>query len=261
MIRIILNDLWLDIKKNFLSILIYFIVYCIGMSMIVHITLLQYLGDMVRPDGTYPQAALDHFFSSDSSGIILLSAASAAAIILLWVLLEKMPIRLSRPLYVCAAGEKEKMKYLRLHLMIKVILSIVFTYILLRYVVIGQFFVSQNWTEILVQLSLWFFLLIDLNLRTDPGNRKEALIAEPDIVSEKSSEVIAGVYWFALLLLEIIIFYSLAAARITCTWWIFLIWCIAFAVNILLAKYCITPVLSYMLSYEKIYYPIPDKKE
>lgn len=261
MIRIILNDLWLDIKKNFLNFLIYFFVYYIGTAVLVQFTLLQYLGDMIRPDGTYPQAALDDFISADSTGIILLSAASLTTIVLLWLMLGRMPIRLSRPMYVCAAGEKEKMHYLRLHLLIKVMLSMVFTYVLLRFFLVGQFFVSYNWMEVFVQLCLWFFLLIVLNLRTDPGNRKEALKAEPDMVSEKSREVIAGVYWFALLILENIVFYSLAAARVRWTWWIFLAWCIVLAVNLLLARYCINPVLSYMLSYEKIYYPLPDKKE
>ena len=115
--------------------------------------------------------------------------------------------------------------------------------------------------EMVVQLGLWFFLILALNLRTDPGNRKEALEAAPDMVTEKSEEVIAGVYWFALLIVENIVFYTLAVTHITWTHWIFLVWMLLFAVNALIAVRCSSPILSYMLSYEKMYYPLPDKKE
>ena len=81
------------------------------------------------------------------------------------------------------------------------------------------------------------------------------------MVTEKSEEVIAGVYWFALLIVENIVFYTLAVTHITWNHWIFLVWMLLFAVNALIAVRCSSPILSYMLSYEKMYYPLPDKKE
>ncbi|MFQ6961923.1 MAG: hypothetical protein ACLRTM_20435, partial [Clostridium sp.] len=115
--------------------------------------------------------------------------------------------------------------------------------------------------EIVVQLGLWFFLILALNLRTDPGNRKEVLEAVPEMVTEKSEEIVAGVYWFALLIVECIVFYTLTVTEITWTLWIFLVWLVLLAVNVLIAAKCSSPILAYMLSYEKMYYPLPDKKE
>ena len=39
MIRIILNDLWLDVKRNFLTFILYFIVYAVITILGVQITL------------------------------------------------------------------------------------------------------------------------------------------------------------------------------------------------------------------------------
>ena len=260
MIRIILNDLWLDVKRNFLTFILYFIVYAVITILGVQITLVQFLRDLQTSGKDYSTEILAAMESSPTLQASAVSITAVATILFLWLVLRKMPIRLAMPLYVCAVGEKEKMHYLRLHLVVKVIFSLLLT-ILVQLFMSGHFFLSGGWMEIVVQLGLWFFLILALNLRTDPGNRKEALEATPDMVTEKSEEVIAGVYWFALLIVENIVFYTLAVTHIAWNHWIFLVWMLLFTVNALIAVRCSSPILSYMLSYEKMYYPLPDKKE
>ena len=46
MIRIILNDLWLDVKGNFLTFILYFIVYAVIVILGVQIALVQFLRDL-----------------------------------------------------------------------------------------------------------------------------------------------------------------------------------------------------------------------
>ena len=260
MIRIIFNDLWLDVKRNFLTFILYFVVYGMIAILGVQVTLIQFLRDLQSSGQDYSAAILDAMETSPTLQEAAISVTAVATILFLWLVLRKMPIRLARPLYVCAAGEKEKMHYLRLHLIVKVCLSLVLA-VLVQLFMSGRFFLLGGWMEMVVQLGLWFFLILALNLRTDPGNRKEALEAAPDMVTEKSEEVIAGVYWFALLIVENIVFYTLAVTHITWNHWIFLVWMLLFAVNALIAVRCSSPILSYMLSYEKMYYPLPDKKE
>lgn len=260
MIRIILNDLWLDVKKNFLTFILYFVVYGVIATLGIQITLIQFLRDLQSSGQDYSAAILNAMETSPTIQAAAVSITAVATILFLWLVLRKMPIRLSMPLYVCAAGEKEKMHYLRLHLIVKVCLSLVLA-ILVQLFMSGRFFLADSWMEIVVQLGIWFFLILALNLRTDPGNKKEALESVPDMVTEKSAEVVAGVYWFALLIIESIVFYTLAVTKITWNLWIFLVWMVLFAVNILIAVKCSSPILAYMLSYEKMYYPLPDKKE
>ena len=171
-----------------------------------------------------------------------------------------MPIRLSKPLYVCAAGEKEKMYYLRLHLFVKVSLSFLFAIVIQKFMA-GAFFLSNNWMAVSVQVGLWIFLLLSLNLRTDPGNRREIRKAYPDMDTERSEEVVAGVYWFALLIAECLVLYTMAAMQVEWRLWIFFLWIALLIANFLIARHCTSPILRYMLSYEKMYYPLPDKKE
>ena len=260
MIRIIFNDLWLDVKRNFLTFILYFVVYGMIAILGVQVTLIQFLRDLQSSGQDYSAAILDAMETSPTLQAATISVTAVATILFLWLVLRKMPIRLARPLYVCAAGEKEKMHYLRLHLIVKVCLSLVLA-VLVQLFMSGKFFVSDNWMEIVVQLGLWFFLILALNLRTDPGNRKEVLEAVPEMVTEKSEEIVAGVYWFALLIVECIVFYTLTVTEITWTLWIFLVWLVLLAVNVLIAAKCSSPILAYMLSYEKMYYPLPDKKE
>lgn len=260
MIRIILNDLWLELKKNALCFLVNIVAYLFLTALAITVILTQFISNMQTYINGYNQQAVIALLSSPDMQIYKNIISSVTGIILLISTLKKIPIRLSKPLYICAAGVKEKMRYLRLHLWIKVLLSFVLFYSLQK-LAIGGFVFAHSLPVAFVQLGLLFFLLLSLNLRIDPGNRKEALAISPTWESEKSGEVVADVYWFLLLLLENGIFYTLVLLNVTWNLWILLIWIVLFAINVVIAKYCITPVLSYMLSYEKIYYPLMDKKE
>ncbi|MFQ6962554.1 MAG: hypothetical protein ACLRTM_23675, partial [Clostridium sp.] len=125
MIRIIFNDLWLDVKRNFLTFILYFVVYGMIAILGVQVTLIQFLRDLQSSGQDYSAAILDAMETSPTLQEAAISVTAVATILFLWLVLRKMPIRLARPLYVCAAGEKEKMHYLRLHLIVKVCLSLV----------------------------------------------------------------------------------------------------------------------------------------
>ena len=146
MIRIILNDLWLDVKRNFLTFILYFIVYAVIVILGVQIALVQFLRDLQISGKDYSAEILAAMESSPTLQAAAVSITAVATILFLWLVLRKMPIRLAMPLYVCAVGEKEKMHYLRFHLVVKVILSLLLT-ILVQLFMSGRFFLLGGWMD------------------------------------------------------------------------------------------------------------------
>lgn len=260
MIRIIVYDLWMNIKKHGITFICYFVVNFFLQILCLAFSLPQFLSELQTAGQNYNEEIILSFMTSPTMQLYTMVISSISTIVLLWLILKRIPIRLSKPMYVCAAGKKEKMQYLRLHLLVKLGVSLAFT-ILIQLFMTNSFFISTNWQQNVVQFGLWFFLILVLNLRTDPGNRKEILEAAPDMVTEKSEEIIAGIYWFCLLLIENIVFYTMAIMQVKWSYWISLIWILLFFLNGLLARRCVSPILTYMLSYENIYYPLPEKKE
>ena len=59
MIRIIFNDLWLDVKRNFLTFILYFVVYGMIAILGVQVTMIQFLRDLQSSGQDYSAAILD----------------------------------------------------------------------------------------------------------------------------------------------------------------------------------------------------------
>lgn len=186
---------------------------------------------------------------------LLLCEAMLVLLVVVWLIARRLPLALPKALYVCPAGPREKLRYLRIYLTVKA----VFLALLLAAL-------TLFWTGTLilpapvlaVQVSLTVFTVIAFSLNPDPGNRKEALKKCPDRVTEKSSQTVVNVYWSGLLLLENTVFYACMYALPSFGWLTAACWIPALLINIWIAKKHLTPVLCTMLDYEKIYYPLPD---
>ena len=128
---------------------------------------------------------------------LLLCEAMLVLLVVVWLIARRLPLALPKALYVCPAGPREKLRYLRIYLTVKA----VFLALLLAAL-------TLFWTGTLilpapvlaVQVSLTVFTVIAFSLNPDPGNRKEALKKCPDRVTEKSSQTVVNVYWSGLLL-------------------------------------------------------------
>lgn len=174
---------------------------------------------------------------------------------LIWLISLRLPLQLPRALYVCPAGRTDKLRYLKFYLAVK-LLFLVFVLIAIDVTGWGGIFLSLPPAVLIVQISLMFFLFLDFSLISDPGNRRDALKKCPDIVTERASSTFVSIYWFALLVLENTIFYSLLLIRPDFGWLDALWWLPALILNIILAKKHVTPALEIMLDYEKLYFPI-----
>ena len=175
---------------------------------------------------------------------LLLCEAMLVLLVVVWLIARRLPLALPKALYVCPAGPREKLRYLRIYLTVKA----VFLALLL----------ALPAPVLAVQVSLTIFTVIAFSLNPDPGNRKEALKKCPDRVTEKSSQTVVNVYWSGLLLLENTVFYACMYALPSFGWLTAACWIPALLINIWIAKKHLTPVLCTMLDYEKIYYPLPD---
>lgn len=103
---------------------------------------------------------------------LLLCEAMLVLLVVVWLIARRLPLALPKALYVCPAGPREKLRYLRIYLTVKA----VFLALLLAAL-------TLFWTGTLilpapvlaVQVSLTVFTVIAFSLNPDPGNRKEAL--------------------------------------------------------------------------------------
>ena len=85
MIRIILNDLWLDVKRNFLTFILYFIVYAVIVILGVQIALVQFLRDLQISGKDYSAEILAAMESSPTLQAAAVSITAVATILFLWL--------------------------------------------------------------------------------------------------------------------------------------------------------------------------------
>ena len=123
---------------------------------------------------------------------LLLCEAMLVLLVVIWLIARGLPLALPKALYVCPAGPREKLRYLRIYLTVKaVFLALLLAALTLFW--IGTLILPAP--VLAVQVSLTVFTVIAFSLNPDPGNRKEALKKCPDRVTEKSSQTVVNVYW------------------------------------------------------------------
>ena len=80
------------------------------------------------------------------------------------------------------------------------------------------------------------------------------------VIITKEEEIV-NVYWFCLLIIEAIAFYSLVNLNINFNLFIILGWLIAFAINTFVVYKYMRPILNKSLSYEEVYRQEPERNE
>lgn len=264
MMKLVLTKLGLELRRNIPLLLFCAVCWYFLSSVIMMAVFTQRVWEMPE---------VQHIYQSDSPELIqnfitgLLTqeysafacGLSALTLLLIGLVSARLPLRLPRALYACAAGEKEKLRFLKLYLTGKLIFMLLL--LILSSLYWKTLFLSASAPAFAIQISLTVFLFLAFSLNTDPGNRREAKKKCPDMVTERSSETFVSVYWSALLILENTLFYSLVYAGTEWTWPLAALWIPILLVNIYLALKHTSPVLRHVLRYEKIYFPIQNETE
>ena len=174
--------------------------------------------------------------------------------------MRRIPLRLNKAMFVCAAGEIEKIKYILLQLGVKIIFSFLAMFILM-YLAVGRFFLSNSLITNTIQIILCFFIILNINLKVGIGERGKREKDKDGYVIITKEEEIVNVYWFCLLIIESVAFYSLVNLNINFNLFIILGWLITFAVNTFIVYKYMRPILNKSLSYEAIYCQVPERNE
>lgn len=252
MLSIVLKDLWSSIKNNWATLLVYGIIYfCISL----------YLGRVLSMR-LFPALLTEtenRIVLSDTSVLsqhILL--VGIVTMVMLYVLFHKIPLRLSKGMFLFPLGEKEKYSYLVWQLFVKFIFSFVFS-IASACFFAGAFFIVSESKEMLIQISIWFFLILNVNLKVglgEDGRRKTDYQGYQ--IYTKEEEMIYF-YWICILAIEAIVFYSFVIVAVPINTIMVMIWGGAFVLNTFIACKCTKPILKKSMSYEAVYLQVPDK--
>lgn len=254
MLKVVLNDLLVNLKKNWVSILFSMIWVIMVFTYVVNITFFANGGTSSVAEDIGRLALIEDTLRQVApiiNGILLIDLLSIT---------KKIPLRLTKGMFVCAAGEKEKMKYIYLQLAVKIIFGFIFIFAI-SYFLTGIFFGNQGLVFNIIQLTLWFFIILNVNLKVgigEQGLRKKDI--EDYIIYSKEEEIV-NYYWICLLILEVVIFYTIYFLNVPLNLLGVIGWTVAFIINVYIAYRCTSPILKKSLSYEDVYRQIPETKE
>jgi len=253
MLKIVLNDLFISFKKSWISILLYTIfMYFIAIYTISFIVVMT--NEYITRDTVY------QILASEQTQNIIIPVTNIIYILTLFLITKKIPLRLSKAMFVCPASDKDKMKYIYLQLLIKVILGFVFIF-LYTYFIADVFFINKGLIQNIIELGLWLFLIITFNLKVGIGEEGLKKKDKKGYIIYTKEEEMINYYFFCMLLLETILFYSLNAIKINSNTFILIGWIIIFIINSYIIYKCTSPIIKKSLSFEDVYRQIPDKEE
>ena len=247
MLKLVLNDLFINVKKNIFSIILDIFLFSFVGFYITSITMIESSNSSLI---TYNEDLIK----------IITPIFSLISIIYLYSIMKRIPLRLNKAMFVCAAGEREKIKYILLQLGVKIIFSFLVMFILM-YFLVGRFFISSSLITNLIQIILWFFIILNINLKVGIGERGKREKDNDGYVIITKEEEMVNVYWFCLLIIEAIAFYSLVSLNINFNLFVILGWLIAFAINTFVVYRYMRPILNKSLSYEAVYCQVPERNE
>ena len=135
MLKVVLNDLLVNLKKRWVEVTIDIAFYIWAAYYI------SYFISMVGNPNVDPNFTKVNL----EQGLLvkILTVASIIAFLDLYSLMKRIPLRLNKAMFVCAAGEREKIKYILLQLAVKIIFSFIFIFIF-SYYCSGSIFISDS---------------------------------------------------------------------------------------------------------------------
>ena len=202
-------------------------------------------------------------FTPEQAPIWQVWACSTLGCIMIYFLLKALPLRMGKGMFICAAGAREKTEYMKWQLLLKTAVS----FLLLCAVTAlsaGTLFLGGGTARNLIQLVLWLFLLLNINLRIGSGDEGRPLVDDKGYMIYAKEEEINNVYGFCFLLTQIIVFYglpfysffrqgSLTSMRLP----EILIWLCILLSDAALTACCLPGILKKAASYEKVYRQVP----
>ena len=254
MFKIVLNDLLINLKKSWITIILNLILFIFLSNYTITLTYSLTNDPNLRNEG------ISNFIRNESIIKQLLPIINGFAAYILLGIFNKIPLRVSKAIFVCAAGERDKINFLLLQLLIKIVFSFIFIFSL-SFLIVGKFFSNNSYLLNIIQILLWLFIILDINLKIGIGEEGAREKDSEGYLIYSKEEIVVNYYWPCLLILEFVLFYTLYAFDIKLNFYTVLIWIIVFVINSYITLKCTLPILKKSISFENIYRQIPDKKE
>lgn len=262
MMKVMWKQIWREFKNNAL----YFVGTLILWTLIAFFVIL-FVGNLFYVDTMQGMSGEEgiNFMSAemmDPNSFItktFMITCSVVTFIMVAQELKRFPICLMRALYICPTDIKIRYSCLKKYLWFKTGLSMAFCFCVMILIFGVPILSAMELPTVVLYVLLLFFFSLDMNLKFDPGNRPKK---SPEKMSDEwEGSTVSRVYWHLILILEQIFFYWFYASNAQWTPLFVIIWSGVLIINVILARYCISSVLTGMLSYEKIYVPIEEVEE
>lgn len=254
MLKIVFNDLFINLKKSWISILIYLILFYFIANFTTSIILVS------TNELNSTRSTIYELLSQERILKIVIPSINVISVFILFLITKKIPLRLSKAMFVCPLSEKDKMKHMYFQLAIKIILGFIFIF-LSTYILIGKAFINKGTIQNILLLLLWLFLITVFNLRVGIGEEGMRKVDKNGYIIYTKEEETINYYFFPILILEAIIFYSMDFFNINFNIFILITWIITFLLNGYIIYKNLSPIIKKALSYEDVYRQIPDEKE
>lgn len=254
LMTIILWDMWANIKKKKRELFSTVILSVICWMFVVPMFFM-----MIGVTGK--EAIYQFLWNPDERFQYLAVFLIGYVLIVVVVLLKKIPMRICRGIYICPAGEKEKLQYAYLQIALKMIVGFGL-FLALTYACIGGIFFTDNLFVNSIEVLLIFCSLLNVNLYVGIGVEGAKEIDAEGYRIESAAEKMLNVYGAALLVLEWIVFWLYPVKWFDTHFGITLVMWIVFllADALFLIKYT-KPRLQEMISYEYVYCPKPKRED
>lgn len=176
MIKVMFHQFLMDLRKNWLRFLVYTAAAFIAIMLMVMAVMYRTISELGSTVYKMSLVQLQELIMTDSFSLFGF-IGSCALVSFLWLraINKHMPIQLGRMLYTCAAGKRERMHYLKMDFALKCLLSciLLMLFSLFMFESAVGFLYLDSIPLALIQLSLWFFNIWDINLMiADPNPPK-----------------------------------------------------------------------------------------
>lgn len=244
LLRIVFCDIWKGMKKN-IGILIWSII------LIIYITGIGMM--RVRNIGFYMSVSTRQRMFI---GIVFISI-----LLIIRSVFSENPLRISKGIYLCPAGYKEKMKYLLLEIGMKIIIGFAMTAVIL-FVSVGYVFPGGDVLFHLAAVMLCFFTMLNVILSFGRGESRVYKVDEQGYRIQSKAETMLKTYWVCILILEWMLLCMCTIESFGFDWRIMAgVWFGCLIVNcIFVAKY-MKKMLDEILLYENVYCQQPKEEE
>lgn len=210
--------------------------------------------------GVWFEGVFGIYWGKDVPDSTVRGVISIILLLLIYQLMQQVPLRVCRGLFVCAAGDEERKKYLIAQLSAKMLFSLLLSVVVLLTMTKG-IFVSSEPLLCVAQGMLYFFTILNINMKVGIGIKGARKVDERGYAIYSKAEMAVNTYWYCLILIQNVLFYTCLFLRVEFkNVWVLIYMAAMIMVNGFFIVRYFGAVLQEAMSYENVYRQEPEKE-